>query len=110
MAQNRQKLRKLIGNDTRGSVPATVSLGVTKKDKHTQTSVFSFCNPNGLPNPFGFDRLASDSKPLANCRLPSPYQGAETRRGHQKASTFVGAFLFGCYYAKSNTDNSDRAW
>ncbi len=45
MAQNRQNLRKLIGNDTRGGVSATVSLGGTKKDKHTQKSVFSFCNP-----------------------------------------------------------------
>ena len=32
MAQNRQKLRKLIENDTRGSVPATVSLGVTTQN------------------------------------------------------------------------------
>jgi hypothetical protein len=34
MAQNRQKLRKLIGNDTRGSVPTSVSLGVTKIEKN----------------------------------------------------------------------------
>jgi len=60
-----------------------IPVGVTKKDKHTQVSVFSFCNPIGLPNLFGFDRLASDSQSLANYRLPSPYQGEETRRGHQ---------------------------
>jgi hypothetical protein len=65
-----------------------------KRETHSKECVF-FLQSKGLPNPNGFARLASDSKPLANYRLPSPYQGAETRRGHQnKASTFVGAFIF----------------
>ena len=42
MAQNRQKLRKLIENDTRGSVPATVSLGVTKKENTLKGVCFLF--------------------------------------------------------------------
>jgi hypothetical protein len=60
----------------------TLKLGHQKRKTHSHECVF-FLQSVRLAEPNGFARLASDSKPLANYRLPSPYQGAEARRGHQ---------------------------
>ena len=61
----------------RRSVYSSSIIGVTKKDKHTQTSVFSFCNLKRIAEPIWVRSLVADGKPLANYSLPSPYQGAE---------------------------------
>ena len=58
------------------------SIGSPKKRNTLERVCFLFAI-QGIAEPKWVRSLGADAKPLANYRLPSPYQGAETRRGHQ---------------------------
>ena len=102
MAQNRQNLRKLIGNDTRGSVPATVSVGVTKRKASTIWLVLLFLYPSRVENlmpthSFSFAKFFGHPSSLSRANTVCERHGASakySRRGapKEKHQSFGGLF------------------